>query len=119
MAGLQRTVQVQASDVVPLSEASLRSQFHPPERYRLSIHKYEPGTRFDGAGRTGRLYVLAGACSVGFDGQTVLVQAGQMLAVPEGDRTFAVVGEAPCQVANVWDLAELAPALFGLPPVER
>ena len=81
----------------PLSEESLRRRLE--ERgYRVSRHVYPPGTSFpEHMHDVDKIdAVLSGRFRVAMEGREVILQAGDCLAVPRGQKHSAeVVGDQP------------------------
>jgi len=81
----------------PLSEAALRQKLEA-KGYRVSRYTYPPGTTFPphthGVDKIDA--VLSGRFRMTMGGQSVILEAGDMLAVPGGaSHTAEVVGNEP------------------------
>jgi hypothetical protein len=54
----------------------------------------------------GRLYVLAGKCSLAVGGWSVEIEAGNYADFPEGDFQFRVLGPQDVELVHVWEIPE-------------
>ncbi len=89
-----------------LSEAAVRARLNHPERYRVSHHRYPPGTSFPGRAMAGTVYIIQGTCRYMFGDEEFLLHSGQCCELPEGGFTFKVVGDEPVEEVKVWLLPE-------------
>ena len=81
----------------PLTEAALRRKLER-RGYRVTRYVYPPGTVFpDHSHAVDKLdAVLSGRFRMGMDGQEVVLEAGDVLAVPKGTvHSAEVVGREP------------------------
>ena len=90
-----------------ISEAGVRQNHVPPEDFRISSQRFDPGDQFPGTTREGLVYVLSGSCSWSIDGQKVNAVEGDVAHFPAGSYEFEVVGDRPCDLVHVWNLKEL------------
>ena len=88
----------------PSTVEEVRCLYLPAVDYRISPCTHPAGTRFEGAGKAGRVHVLAGACEFKFKGSLVALSAGQGASLPAGDYSFAVLGPDAVQLVLVWHL---------------
>jgi hypothetical protein len=98
-----------------LTEAALRLRYLPAWHHRIAVSEYEPGTRFRGSARAGKLFILGGRCRASWaDHEPCTLERLDFVAFPIGEYRFEVLGAAPCKVAHVWVL----PPQFRVPPKE-
>lgn len=93
-----------------MSEDTIRHKLDHPERYRISRHRYPPGTSFSGTARAGMAYVIQGACRYAVDAYAIVLRSGQYREVPEGEFRFEVTTNDEVDLVRVWLLPE---ALWG------
>lgn len=105
--GGRTDMQIQRWEDGPLSEAAIRERHRPAASYRISPYKHEVGTRFRGAMRSGRVYVLSGRCSFSFDHGSARLGPGEFCDLPRGEYEFETEGEAACLLVLVWDLGAI------------
>jgi hypothetical protein len=85
-----------------LSEVAVRSRF-PSEKYRVSLYRYPPLTRFGGVMKHATGIVIAGAGLYTFDSE-VMVQTGDVAVLPEGPYSLEVLGGDELVIALCWEL---------------
>ena len=93
-----------ASRMGPLSVESVVTFHQPSVRFRVSRAAYPAGTVFAGATRSGRTYVLAGACEYKVSGTSWELRAGDIVDLPEGEFAFRVLGNSAVEIVSVWEL---------------
>ena len=91
----------------PISELAIRELHRPPESHRISPSVYAAGTRFQGAMRAGRVYVLAGCCTYTFKDARIRMGPGEFGDLVRGDFEFQVADDGPCSIVTVWNLGSL------------
>ena len=89
-----------------MSLESIRRLFQPESHYRVSWNRYPAGATFNGWWSAGRLYIIAGGCTMTTPEQSWDISAGEFLDVPEGDYLFSVTGESSVELVSVWKLPE-------------
>lgn len=104
----------------PLTVEAIR-QLHPDaSKFRVSKNRYEAGVRFPGTHRTGRMYVLSGACQIRQSHFVAELHAGTFCDFPDGDFEFEVSSNAPVELVSVWKfIFDGEGKLAGVGPVER
>lgn len=90
----------------PMSLESVRSQYQPEERYRVSWRTYPAGASFNGWAQVGRHYIINGGCTIHVRGHSWNLAAGDFADLPEGDYQFSVTGELAVELVSVWELPE-------------
>lgn len=90
----------------PLTVEAIRKLHVPSSHYRISASRYKAGAALPGAGKSGRIYVLAGACVKTIGTWRVELRAGMFADFPAGAFEFEVLGDEDVQVVNVWWIPE-------------
>jgi hypothetical protein len=90
----------------PMSLESIRLQFQPEARYRVSWSKYPAGATFNGWSRAGRRYIVSGSCTISVMDHSWNFSGGDFADLPEGDFLFSVSGSVPVELISVWELPE-------------
>lgn len=74
------------------------------EKSMLTYFELEPGTVFPEHSHSAEqiTLVLEGEISFHVDGATVLLKAGDVIAVPSNVSHSAVTGEKPCRAVDAW-----------------
>jgi hypothetical protein len=89
-----------------LSLEAIKKLHAPPSHYRISPRRYEAGTTFPGTSRAGRLYVLAGACTMQVGEWRASLLAGMFADFPAGHFEFKVLGNLAVSLVDVWLIPE-------------
>lgn len=90
----------------PMTEQSIRDVFVPAYQFRISPSKYPPATSFGGAMRSGKCFVISGACEFTCGDTSVALHAGEFAELPEGEYGFKVLGDRAVELVMVWRLPE-------------
>lgn len=88
----------------PLCMDSVLALHQPPELFRVSLCRHVAGTVFNGTTRSGRKYILSGACFYTVGAATWEFQAGDIADLPEGAFELRVLGSGPTEFVSVWEL---------------
>lgn len=86
----------------PLTLEAIRRLHPDASKFRVSPNRYEAGARFPGSRRTGRVYILSGACRLQQSGFTTELQTGMFCDFPGSAFEFTVTGDGPVELVNVW-----------------
>lgn len=90
----------------PISVEEVRRLYVPASSYRVSRNGYDAGVSFPGTGKAGRIYVLSGRCTKVVGDWRAELGPGTFVDFPTGDYVFAVVGDEPVRMVNVWEIPE-------------
>lgn len=93
-----------SSENGPISLATIQLLHQPAGHFRVSASRYPPGTRFPGASRAGRLYVLSGACIIAGKQWECHLIAGEFADIPAGEYQFQAHDTKETALVRVWEL---------------
>jgi quercetin dioxygenase-like cupin family protein len=78
--------------------ATLRRQFSPPGKYRVSQYTYPVGSEAHGATSRGAIHVFSGACRFSIGSEEVLLSEGDAIEHGNGRYNIKVVEDESCLI---------------------
>lgn len=100
---LNSTRRWDADELGPLSEGAVRALYQG-DAHRVSVMRYPAGASFTGATRRALCYVLAGSARCSAGAEMVVMAAGDIGEIGEGEYSMEVVGNEDLVVALCWEI---------------
>ena len=97
-----------AADRGTMSVETIKASLDHPERCRVTVNRYSPGTAFSGHTRAGTVYLLSGSCRYSHANGVDTLTANDIFALPAGKYRLEVVGDSEVEEVKVWLLPEAA-----------
>lgn len=94
-----------------LSEETIRQIYTPAKMYRISRHRYPPGTKFPAITREQVAHFLLGQCRITMGGQATVLSSGDVAELSSGHYELEVLGDSDLEYVSVWPIYKWLPQL--------
>lgn len=94
------------ADPGTMSVETIKASLDHPERYRVAVNRYPPGTAFSGHTSEGTIYLLSGSCRYSHANGEDTLTANDVFDLPAGKYRLEVVGDSEVEEVKVWLLPE-------------